>query len=368
MKEKYSDKIYFLLVLAGCVAAIVGMLYKPQAMSEAAKSGIDLCAEVMIPTLFPFFIVTAFLLRSSAIDFLGAKIERFSSRFLKTSGKAFAVFILSLFSGFPVGASLISNMTEEKKISKSEGSRLICCCVNAGPAFVISAVGHGMYGNRKLGIILFASLTLSAIIVFLISGEFTKKDLSCEEMIITKPELSSCLVASVSDATKSIVSVCGWIVAFSCISTFLTEKAEALTMFFEVSLGCKKAAGYPLPVTALIIGWGGLCVHCQVFHAVLKTGMKKINFFFFRMLNGALSAGICALILRFFPQSVQTFSASSQAFGAGMSSNAVACAGLLLMCSIIIVDFEENRNRKSQISVKNKKRKNHKIIRKNEII
>lgn len=365
MEEQNRQKSYHFAVLCVCAAVIFMMIKNPEGVSNAAREGIDLCVSTMIPTLFPFLFVTAFLLRSGTIDFIGSKMSRFASLF-KLSGNALGVFLISLFSGFPVGASMISTMLDERKITKSEAARLMSCCVNAGPAFVISAVGAGMYRSRRAGIILFISLTISALTVFILTGFIMKNETSCEKKVKVTPSFSSSLVDGVADATKSTVSVCGWIIVFSCIGFFLAERAGGVMMFFEVSLGCKIASDYPLPIAALVIGWSGLCVHCQVFHAVIKSQMKKRLFFFFRLLNGALSAGICQGILHFFPCTVQTFASSSETVGAGMSSNAVACAGLLMMCAILILDFEESRTQEGQTFVKNQKTKKPEILRKKE--
>lgn len=355
MGKDVKEKIYCSVILAGCLFVMALLIKFPEEMTDAARRGIDVCAADLIPTLFPFLAVTSFLRNSGAIDFVGKKTEKVADTVFKTSGTALGVFLISLFSGFPVGASMVCTMTEEKTISKKQGARLMTCCVNAGPAFVISTVGVGMLRSKRAGIILFASLTAASVIIFFVTGLFLKEEQFCKRLCVQTNGFSASLVNSVSDASKGIVSVCGWVILFSCLSVFLKGKAEMLTMFFEVTFGCRQASNYPLPITALVIGWGGLCVHCQVFRAVLKSEIKKTSFFFFRLLNGALSAGICSVLLRLFPCSQETFGAFAENVGVKFSSNALACVGLLLMCAILIVDFEEARIRKGQSSAKIKK-------------
>ena len=366
MKDERKNTAYFFAVLGGSILILLFMIKNPDGVSNAARDGIDLCATTMIPTMFPFFVVTSFLMRSGAINYIGRKIDCFSQKLFKISGRAMSVFLVSLCSGFPVGAGLVSVMTEEKLITKQEGARLMTCCVNAGPAFVIGAVGSGMLKSNKAGVLLFASLTMSAILVFVLTGFLMKSDerMSTEEVKLLKSDFSASLVKSVADATGNMMSVCGWIIVFSCLRVVLKEEAGAAIMLFEVSLGCRMAVGYPLPVTALVIGWGGLCVHCQVFNAVIKSEIKKTQFFFFRMLNGALSAGICSLLLKIFPCEIQTFGSFSQTVDPKLSTNTAACAGLLMMCAILIVDFEESRGSKGQNLLKKQKSKNLKILRK----
>ena len=133
-------------------------------------------------------------------------------------------------------------------------------------------------------------------------------------------------------------------------------------LFLEVSIGCEYATkNFDLPIVAGVIGWSGFCVHCQVFHSVIKCNMKKILFFLCRALHGALSAVFCALLVKAFPCPVSVFANSSENVQQLFKSNAPATAGLLLMCAILIFDFEESRNNKSQTF---KSLKKVKILRK----
>lgn len=365
MLEKHKNGIYSTAIIFVCVVMMGAATAFPQKISNAAKDGLELCVSTMIPTLFPLLVLTSFLLRSGAIDYPGRKADTIALKLFGLSGNAAAVFLISLFSGFPVGASLVSKLTGEGKITKSEGARLMTCCVNAGPAFVIGAVGAEMFQSRRAGAILFASLTLSAVTAFVLT-RFVMKSETAASFQTNVPDFSSSLVGSVFDAAQSMVSICGWIIVFSCVGAFVSQNAEKAMMFLEVSIGCKISSGYPLPVTALIIGWGGVCVHCQVFHAVVKSEMKKTTFFFFRLLNGVLASGICAVLVRIFPCAVQTLASSPEKVSAAMTSNAAACAGLLLMCAILIVDFEETRGTEGQFSQKSFNLKNLKNLRKNE--
>ena len=44
--------------------------------------------------------------------------------------------------------------------------------------------------------------------------------------------------------------------------------------------------GYPFYLTALAAGWGGVCVHFQVFAALSEISINKTKFFFARLING----------------------------------------------------------------------------------
>ena len=362
MNRVRYDNFYFPLIFFFSFVVILLLINFPDVVSSGISCGLSLCANTLIASMFPFFVLSSFLLRTGAVEYMGKFFDKFSRKVFKLSGNAFTIFFISIFSGFPVGAKLVSSMLDDKKISLSQSSRLMCCCINAGPAFVISAVGNSMLSNRKAGLIIFVSLSLSALLILYFSKYFVADD---DEFLFSTPKresLSSCFVRSVSDATESILAVCGFVIVFSSFSYALKDSARIITLFLEVSIGCEYATkNFDLPIVAGVIGWSGFCVHCQVFHSVIKCNMKKILFFLCRALHGALSAVFCALLVKAFPCPVSVFANSSENVQQLFKSNAPATAGLLLMCAILIFDFEESRNNKSQTF---KSLKKVKILRK----
>lgn len=336
-----------------CFLLIFLMINYPRQLSHGVRNGIELCAFTLIPSMFPFFVVSSLLLRSGSVSFMGKVINKMSCKLFKLSGCAFAIFFISLLSGFPVGAKLTSRLKDSGCLSDSDCARLMTCTVNAGPAFVVVAVGANMYLSKTIGLIIFASLTLSAFVLMIVSSFFYKYSLP-EKNIDTydKVSFSQCLVESVTDATENMINVCGFVLVFSCFITKLSSLSD-ISMLLEVSFGVQEAVKkFSPPITAAVIGWGGLCVHFQIFSCITKCRGGIIPFFFFRLLHALLSAVFCRILLKFFPVAVTTFAESSRKLDFNFSSNVPACIGLMLMCAILIVDFEESRKNKGQILYK----------------
>lgn len=364
IKFKKSD-LYMTAIIFCCFTLILFMMNYPRQLSDGVKSGIELCACTLIPSMFPFFVVSSFLLKSGAISFLGKIIDKVSLKLFKLSGCAFAVFIISLLSGFPVGAKLTAKLKDSGSLSQSDCARLMTCTVNAGPAFVVVAVGANMYLSKTVGLIIFASLTFSAVIIMIVSSFFYKHSLP-ERKFDTcfKISFPQCLVESVSDATDNMINVCGFVLVFSCFMTKLSSLSD-VSMLFEVSFGAAEAVkSFSPPVTAAVIGWGGLCVHCQIFSCITKCRGGIFPFFSFRVLHGLLAGVSCRLLLKFFPVATTTFAGNSQKFDFDLSSNLPSCIGLMLMCAILIVDFEEGRKNKGQTLYKFKSLKKSENFRK----
>ena len=117
----------------------------------------------------------------------------------------------------------------------------------------------------------------------------------------------------------------------------------AFVSFLEVTKGCSQIAeNTTLPIITAIIGFGGFCVHCQVYSFIRATGLKYIRFFTGRVINGALSALICYLLLMVFPVDIQT---SLQDISGVMpfSVSVPAFFTVIVMCIIMIFDIDSKR-------------------------
>ncbi len=82
-KERVRD---LLLGLALLCATLALMLY-PQPSMEAAKSGLALCYNVIIPSLFPFFVLSSLVVELGLAGYLGRLLEGLM-RPCSTSGPA----------------------------------------------------------------------------------------------------------------------------------------------------------------------------------------------------------------------------------------------------------------------------------------
>lgn len=348
MKNKFIfKKILVGFTIIFCVGLMVYISIFPKNFLSGIKNGLSFCCETMIPSLIPFLILSSFLTKYGAVEFTGKYLDKFSRFFFRISGTAFGIFLMSLVGGFPVGAKITSALLKEKRLSKNEATRLMTCSINAGPAFVICAVGNSMLGSKKAGLIIFISLTLSAFIIFILSGLFFKSDTKSDYSLQRK-DFSDCLVSSVNDSAVSMINICMWIIIFSAIFSEINSHnlpeifTNIFSMIFEISVGCKSAflvGG--LPLISLAIGWSGICVHCQIFSDIVFIGIKKGVFYISRILHGLLSYLICSAILHFFPCTISVFASLSASPNISVSSYAPVVAGLLFMCAISLADFRK---------------------------
>ena len=170
MKAKHI--VIYILSAAGLALVVCGA----GTSMEAAKSALVLCAQTVIPSLFPFFVISSFMVNTGFVSCAGKIAAPISRRLFKVSGSGAVVFVMGILCGYPTGAKMVSELYENKEISRNEAMRLLPFCNNSGPLFVIGAVGAGMLGSTRLGVTLYAvHVVFTAVLTGIFFSFFSKQ-------------------------------------------------------------------------------------------------------------------------------------------------------------------------------------------------
>lgn len=87
------------------------------------------------------------------------------TKFLKLPACCGAALLAAAVGGYPVAAKAINDLVCDGRLSPERGSKMLCYCVNAGPPFLIGAVGGAVFGSLKIGILLWTAQALSCLII-----------------------------------------------------------------------------------------------------------------------------------------------------------------------------------------------------------
>ncbi len=250
-------------------------------------------------------------------DDLAALIRKPFKNLSSLSGFACTPFILSILGGYPVGAMSIAELVKRKSINAKQAERLLPFCNNTGPAFIIGAVGSGIFDSNKAGILLYLCHIAASFVLALIFMPNVLKD--CAEVSDASgdvPRLIKILPECVKSTLDKCISICGFVIFFAVLRGILTElgiiSALALATnkiggleigmcesliagIMELGGGIASMAGMSLSpgtlaMAAYILGFGSLSVHCQTLAAVSDANIKCARHFVGRILHGALSA------------------------------------------------------------------------------
>lgn len=293
-----SNKIIILLILFVCIIFILN----PELYSKSCLNAISVWTLKVLPVLFPFFVFTRIIVNLS--EFKTNKMDKFFNNIYRVPKFGFKIFLLSVISGYPMGAKLICTLNEQGIIQKKEAEKMMSFCSVSGPMFIIGTVGVNIFLSYKAGLI----ILVANIIAALINGLIYRKDKYVEkEVSYSGKKNDNILSSSVYDATLSILMVCAYIVIsfliidvlinlhvidnlsnaictiFNCPQNFDTIKSSIIGIF-EITRGIIELNNVNISLTLKIIiasgliGFGGISILLQSlsFLNQLKISTKTI--------------------------------------------------------------------------------------------
>lgn len=330
------------------ISALAFMLLRfPFYSAEGARKGISICLESLIPSLYPFMIISDIFVLSSLAEMKLPFFERLCRFLFRLPASAMPVIFFSFIGGLPVGAKMSAQLYERGLITERQCARMLCFCVNPGPAFVISAVGSAMLGSEKTGLVIYISLVISSLIIGILSRFFA----SPEEPYTPEEkhrngisEAGNLIEKAVLRSSKAILAVCSWVVAFSCVGELVSILAvsegakDFILCIIEMTRGCLVAAeGYPAPIIAAVIGFSGICGHLQLAGALRVCSFRYKYFLIARIVNGGLAAVICGFLLKLFPVASETFAVGAKPQSATTSGSLMLSALMIVMAILFVL-------------------------------
>ena len=96
-------KIKKILIYLFAVGAVVLLIKNASSAIRYASDAIDLCLEMIVPTLFPFFICSGILIYSGFCELLAKAFQFCMYPLFRISPVGSSAFILGIVSGYPLG-------------------------------------------------------------------------------------------------------------------------------------------------------------------------------------------------------------------------------------------------------------------------
>lgn len=344
---KQGRMVLLAAAIVGCAAALLSY---PEAAAGGISRGLSICSTVIIPSLFPFLVLIGFMTRVGLTNAIGRRLERPTRWLFGLPGCAASVILISAIGGYPAGGTMIGDLVRARALSREEGQRMMCFCVNAGTGFVISAVGAGLTGSTALGWIIYAANVLSSWLIGIAVAPRASRHAPKIQLPIRQSSplpAPAALVEAVTSSCRSLLFMCGFVVLFSAVLSLYDVLggtgvlSTLLPCLLEVSCGCVAVAknGVAAPfLLGFAVGFGGLSVHCQLACTLHGTGVLTPSFFLYRLLHGTLTACGTLLLLRLFPITLPVFSGASSAIltpfsgSAGMSAALLLLGGVWMLC------------------------------------
>jgi hypothetical protein len=332
----------FVISIAGIIALMTFTNIYKSAVSEA----IFACGNILIPSLFPFIFLSSFIVYTDSFSIINNHCN-FIKKLFGIPKEGLIAIIMCLIGGFPVGAKTVCALYESGKISAVQCEKLYYCCVGAGPGFLISFIGENIFLSKKAGILLFISNGISVLILLLINRK-KNDNYTFVKKIQDKITLGNAVVLSTESAVKSTLSMCGFVIIFMVINNILSMVPihnMYLASMLEITGGIIKYGNQlPYEGIAFLVGFGGICVHFQIFGIIKKIKINKTYFFIMRILEGLISAVIFHFLLLLFPVAITTFSNIDKTLTPRLSGTLWGSIAIILLSIVFLISIHKKNN------------------------
>lgn len=306
--------ILFCLLLAAFAAALICF---PGESAEAARQGLRLCFQSVLPSLFPFFVLSSLFTASSAADALAHALSPVMRPLFGLSGAGASALALGLVGGYPVGARTAAELRRTGALSPAEAEHLLGFCNNAGPGFILGVCGGTVFASPRAGVYLCLVHAAAAMLTGIALRRIAPAASAVRDnrAASSKAPRSSrrsvgAFPAVVRDAFAAVWSVCGFVVLFAVLLrliTLLLPDGAAAQWWYPLLLGgvelTNGVAALPADrrgfvLCAVLLGWGGLSVHAQTLSVLEDTGLSARRYLLGKTLQAALSAPLALLAAR----------------------------------------------------------------------
>ena len=269
-------RMYKTLIVALCMLLLI--LDTKTAVNGTAEA-VELCIRVLIPSLFPFFLVSVLL-----TDLLSgsSNIMRPIGTLLKIPRGSESLFLVGMLGGYPVGAQVICQAADNGSLDKRDAVRMMAFCNNAGPAFLFGVIST-QFPNTVYTWLIWAILVLSAILTAVIFPGGSAKGITMHN------EKHITLTQAMEKSVKALSGVCAWVIIFRVILAFLerwflwmfpSSSRVAIQMLLELANGSIvlneiENIGLRFIVCTAGLSLGGFCVLLQTTSVAGSLGIGK---------------------------------------------------------------------------------------------
>lgn len=282
--------------------AFAGMLIlildSKTALAGAAE-GIGLCIRTVIPSLFPFFVLTNLL--TDAL--MGARLSvlKILGRLFRIPEGAESILLSGFLGGYPAGAHCLAAACKAGTLDIRDGRRLLCCCNNPGPAFLFgmllphfpnSSTVWQLWGITVLSSLLYAQLTPAPHCVAVKAHS-------------VKAESSDALWSAI----RAMALVCGWVILFRIVLVFLEgwilwilpgAGQVFVSGILELANGCCNLGhisdhNLRFLLCAVMLSFGGVCVTMQTMS--VAAGIFHFGYLWAKLVQACFSLILSSLLI-----------------------------------------------------------------------
>ena len=233
----------------GILMVVLLFLRHPQQAAQGFSEGLLLCANALLPALFPFFLLCSYLIHNESAAQLTGWLRPLCRLCGLNRREAPLLLCLSWVGGYAACAQLLSERHKTSPFGYRERHLLLLlgCC--SSPGFVVGCLGGQLLRNPLLGWLLYGLQLAANFFACLCCLPLLHQN-DAPLLGATAPtEAPQNKPDPMGSAIHSSLCVCGWVIFFRMLHRILLAEcslsapyAALLSALLEISAGCSDFA------------------------------------------------------------------------------------------------------------------------------
>ena len=307
-------KIKSILIITILIYISIMILTDSKTIMNTVLFSINLWINNIFPSLFPFFILSEFLINYGFVELLAELTKSIMTKLFKVNPNCSFVLIMSLLSGFPASAKYTRELYQNGILDKKEASKILTFTHFSNPLFILGTVSIFL-NNKNAALLILIIHYISNIIIGLLFRNFYpyknknnrisfKKaiDDMNNKRIDHSLNFGTLISKSVMNTINTLLLILGTVTTFLIISTIITNAFDIneylngiLKGILEMTQGIQSISYLNIPIQnkstiiAMILSFGGISVHMQIKSILSDTDIEYHPFLVARLLHASIS-------------------------------------------------------------------------------
>lgn len=197
--------------IGACIGMLILILDSRTALA-GARTGVQLAVETVIPSLFPFFFLSILLSGSAGTEVF--PLLRPLGKMLRIPKGTEGLLLPAFLGGYPAGAQATATAWKNGKLDQETAERMLAFCSNAGPSFlfgIVAAMFPEVWMAWALWLIHISGALYAALLLPVSPSAG-----------VASAKARTCTVSdALTGAINAMANVCGWVILFRVLITFL---------------------------------------------------------------------------------------------------------------------------------------------------
>ena len=275
---------------------------------------LDIWVNNLIPSLFPFFIITEILVNYNFTYYIPKKIRYLCKKFFNITDNMLTILILSMFSGFPNNARNTRLLYDKGLITLDEANHILMFSHFSNPVFIFTTVGLFFFNNTLVGILLLLSHYLSNFILGFLIRKYFHHNNNFVYGTNDNIHFGNVFVNAINKSVDTILLICGIVTIFLLLSSIINNifcfnlyNSMIIKGILEITIGIEALSNlglsliYKIVIASCFLAFGGFSAHMQVISQINETNISYKYFFMGRIfqmiISGVISYILCLFII-----------------------------------------------------------------------